>query len=120
MGNNTDKNSSNINDGILWGIGFISMAFILFFVAFFMGKEIEKRDKMVFEEYTKTLESDRNEMTEKLESIELKIVTLELKIGDLEEKIDEMRKAATDAGSGVDTDASDIGTADNPNVSKEK
>lgn len=120
MGNNTDKNSSNINDGILCGIGFISMAFILFFVAFFMGREIGKRDETVFEEYTKTLEADRNEMVGKLESLESKIGSLELKLGALEEKIDEMCKAEADAGSGANTGAGNIGTAGDPNISKEE
>lgn len=120
MENNTDKNSSTVNDGMLWGIGFISMALMLFFVAFFMGKEIGKRDDTVFEEYMKTLESDRDEMTRKLENIEGKIGNLELKIGELEGKIDEMCKTVTNAGSGANTGVGNIGTVGDPNISKEE
>ena len=115
MGNNTDKNRPNLNDGILWGIGFISMAFMLFFVAFFMGREIGKRDETVFEEYTKTLEADRDEIAGKLEIIESKIEILERKIGELEEKIDEMPKTSANAESRVDMGTNDNGVADSQN-----
>lgn len=115
MGNNTDKNSSNMNDGILWGIGFISMAFILFFAAFFMGREIGKKDETVFKEYTKTLESDRDEIARKLESIESKIEILERTIGELEEKIDEMPKTSANMESQTDTGTNENGIADSQN-----
>lgn len=107
MGNNTDKNSSNMNNGIILSAGFISMAFILFFVALFMGREMGKKDETVFEEYMKTLESDRDEIAEKLEIIESKIERLELKIGELEEKIDEIPKTPTNVESGEDMNTND-------------
>ena len=117
MGNNTDKNSSSMNDGLLAIIGFVSMAFLLFFVAFYMGKEMGKHDKTVFEEYMETLENDRDEMAGKLDSIESKIWNLEFKIGELEGKIDEMPKTATDGKSGADVDANESGADTGANES---
>lgn len=94
MDKNTGKNSTSMSDGLLVVIGFVSMTFLLFCMAFYMGREMGKNDKSKFEEYTKTLEADRNEMTVNLENLENKIGNLEFKVLELGGKIDEMSQKA--------------------------
>ncbi len=86
-----NKDYSGRYDGLCVIVGFIGMACILFFVAFFMGREIGKNDKGEWEEFTGNWENTTEETTGQLEAIEGRMGSLEMQIEELEKKLDAMQ-----------------------------
>jgi len=107
MADNTNKNNGNVNDGLLMILAFIGMAFILFFMSFFIGREYGRNDKTDLEEDVEALKACISEMDSRWEGIESEMETMALTIEELQETIEKMQEEtlAEDAAQDAEQDA---------------